>query len=67
MAPVGTDTESMTLPVVEYPGEVNGIPMVLYDTPGLEDSRCNADEQNLKQIKKLQNSKAVHIIINFTA
>ena len=63
VAPVGSDTESVTPSIVEYPGEVNGMPVVLYDTPGLEDSRCSTDEQNLKQIKKLLNSKAVHIII----
>ena len=63
VAPVGSDTESVTPSVVEYPGEVNGMPVVLYDTPGLEDSRCSTDAQNLKQIKKLLNSKAVHIII----
>ena len=40
MAPVGSDTESMTPSTVEYSGEVNGMPVVLYDTPGLEDSRC---------------------------
>ena len=51
VAPVGSDTESMTPSIVEYSGEVNGMPVVLYDTPGLEDSRCDANEQNLKQIK----------------
>ena len=48
--------------IVEYPGEVNGMPVVLYDTPGLEGSRRSTDEQNLKQIEKLPNSKAVHVI-----
>ena len=57
VAPVGFDTESVTPSIVEYPGEVNGMPVVLYDTPGLKDSRCDVDEQNLKQIKILLNSK----------
>lgn len=63
VAPVDSDTESVTSSVVEYSGEVNGMPVLLYDTPGLEDSRWSTDEQHLKQIKKLLNSRAVHIII----
>ena len=63
VAPVGDSTESMTPTVVKYRDEVNGMPVVLYDTPGLGDSQCGADEQHLKQISDLLDSGAVHITV----
>ena len=42
---------------------MNGMPMVLYDTPGLGDSQRGADEQHLKQINDLLDSGAVHITV----
>ena len=44
VAPVGNSTESMTPTAGKYRDEVNGMPVVLYDTPGLGDSQCGASD-----------------------
>ena len=42
---------------------IEGVPVILYDTPGLGDSRAVEDEAYLKMINKLMEKESIHLII----
>ena len=46
-----------------YKGMIEGVPVKVYDTPGLADSRSDRDEQYLEEIKKLIETEPIHLII----
>ena len=62
VAEVGDDGWSTTDEIETFEGEVQGVPIVVYDTPGLEDNRTDrSDEACLAEIEKLISS--VHAVI----
>ena len=63
VAGVGHKVESRTSVVAHYIGEIEGVPVKLYDTPGLGDSREERDDEYLKEIKKLMEAETIHLII----
>ena len=63
LAGVGHKVESATSTIAHYIGEIEGVPVKLYDTPGLGDSRSERDDEYLQEIKKLMKTETIHLII----
>ena len=63
VTPVGDSVESKTSEIVKLRGVVKGVPVLLYDTPGLGDSRTNHDEKILADMKKVLDSYEIHVVI----
>ena len=63
MAGVGYSMTSATSAVSCYEGTIDGVPVKVYDTPGLADSRSERDEEYLAEIKKLIGKETIHLII----
>ena len=63
VASEGHNVESATSAVRCYIGEIEGVPVKLYDTPGLGDSRSERDDEYLKEIRKLIETETIHLII----
>lgn len=64
VAEVGGGFESETSVITKHEGEVNGVPVVFYDTPGLGDSRSDSlDEQYLKEIKELMEKEDIVLVV----
>ena len=61
VAAVGYSVESATSLIGQYIGEINKVPVLVYDTPGLGDSRGIRDDDYLAKIKKVISD--VHVII----
>ena len=63
VAGVGHSTNSVTSTVRCYEGVIEGVPVKVYDTPGLSDSRSDRDEEYLEETKKLIETEPIHLII----
>ena len=63
VADVGYSMKSATSDVNCYKGTIEGVPVKVYDTPGLADSRSERDEEYLEEIKKLTDEETIHLII----
>ena len=64
VAYVGDALPSETSTVSEYRYDVEGVPVILYDTPGLGDSKGGEEDiKYLKQIKGILESGKIHLVI----
>ena len=63
VAGVGYSITSATSDVSCYEGTIEGVPVKVYDTPGLADSRSERDEEYLDEIRKLIGKDTIHLII----
>ena len=63
VAGMGYSITSATSAVSCYKGTIEGVPVKVYDTPGLADSRSERDEEYLAEIKKLTDEETIHLII----
>ena len=63
VAEEGDSVESATSSVNCYEGEIQNVPVVVYDTPGLGDSREDRDKAYLKEIKAVLGKKQIHVVI----
>ena len=66
VAGVGSNMTSCTSAVRSYEGVVEGVPVKLIDTPGLDDATTGNDERNLEEIKKLLKKETIHLVIYCT-
>ena len=63
---VGHTYTSETATITELTVTVEGVPVALYDTPGLGDSRGDKDATYLQQVKSILDSGKVHLVIYCT-
>ena len=63
VADVGYSITSATSAVSCYEGTIEGVPVKVYDTPGLADSRSERGEEYLEEIRKLIGKDTIHLII----
>ena len=64
VAPVGHTMESKTQKVTPHELSVEGVPVVVYDTPGLDDTKGSEyDEEHLKIMKSLLDRGKIHLVI----
>lgn len=63
VALVGHTVESSTSEIAHHNGVVEGVPVCLYDTPGLGDSRSDMDEKILADMKKALESTDIDVVI----
>ena len=63
VADVGYSMTSATSAVNCHEGTIEGVPVKVYDTPGLADSRSERDEEYLEEIRKLIGKESIHLII----
>ena len=63
IAPVGHTVESSTSEIAKHNGIVEGVPVCLYDTPGLGDSRSDMDEKILADMQKVLQSTEFNVVI----
>ena len=66
VAGVGSNLTSSTSAVRSYEGMVEGVPVKLIDTPGLDDATPGNDERNLEEIKRHLKEETIHLIIYCT-
>ena len=60
---VGHSTESETARIAEHEVEVEGVPIVLFDTPGLDDSRGDHDDKYLHDMEDILKKRDIHLVI----
>ena len=65
VAAVGDTMTPGTLDVIPHELSVEGVPVVVYDTPGLDDARIdeNEEEKYLEIMKSLLARKKIHLVI----
>ena len=64
VAPVGHTMNPGTINVTPHELSVEGVPVVVYDTPGLDDlSGMEHDKENLKMMKSLLARTKIHLVI----
>ena len=63
VAKEGHTVTSATSVINCHEGVIEGVPVKLFDTPGLGDSRSDRDDEYLKMIEKLLINEDIHIII----
>ena len=66
VAGVGSNLTSCTPAVRSYEGVVEGVPVKLIDTPGLDDATTGNDERNVEEIRRLLQEETIHLIIYCT-
>ena len=59
----GDTLHSETATITKHKLDVEGVPVTLYDTPGLSDSRSDRDSDYLHQIKGILKSGDIHLVI----
>ena len=60
---VGHKLISETSTVSEHSMEVEGVPIVIYDTPGLSDTRGDCDKVHLQEMKDILKKREIHLVI----
>ena len=60
---VGYKYDSETAIISEHTLEIEGVPVALYDTPGLSDSRRDQDDKYLRNLKAVLDSGKIHLVI----
>ena len=63
VAAVGHTLESQTLQVTPHKLSVEGVPIVVYDTPGLDDTREDDEEEHLRNMRSLIERGEIHLVI----
>ena len=63
VAPEGHTCQSETKTIRQYRGTVASVPVVLYDTPGMDDMTAGSNRDLCKEIKKLIRSKKICLTI----
>ena len=63
VAEVGHSMESETQLVTPHERSVHGVPVVVYDTPGLNDTSGDDDPKHLDIMKSLLDRKKIHLVI----
>ena len=63
VAQVGHSYESETATIAELEVEVEGVPIVLFDTPGLGDSRGDHDDKYLQDMEDILKKRNIHLVI----
>ena len=63
VAIVGHTLQSQTLEVTPHKLSVEGVPVVVYDTPGLDDTREDDEEKHLGIMKDLLSRRKIHLVI----
>lgn len=59
----GNSLQSETDRISKYTMNVEGVSVALYDTPGLDDSRCTSDEEYLKKMRRILQTGAIKLVI----
>ena len=59
----GETLESQTATITKHELDVEGVPVALYDTPGLGDSRSDRDGEYLQKVEEILKSGAIHLVI----
>ena len=55
--------ESQTVKIQKHTMVVEGVPVALYDTPGLSDSRCDLDAEYLKEMECILKAGEIQLVI----
>ena len=63
ISPVGDSMESSTSEISKFNGVVEGVPVCIYDTPGLDDSRSDMDEKILADMREALQSTEINVVI----
>ena len=63
VAQVGHSYESETATIAELAVKVEGAPIVLFDTPGLGDSRGDHDDKYLHNMEDILKKRDIHLVI----
>ena len=63
LAEVGCSMGSETSTIAKYTVDVQGVPIALYDTPSLNDSRGDRDAEYLQQMEGVLKSGDIHLVI----
>ena len=63
VAPVGHSMKSETLRLTPHEVAVEGVPVVVYDTPGLDDANGEDEEKHLEDMKSLLERRKIHLVI----
>ena len=63
VSPVGESVESHTTEIVAVTGEVEGVPVHLFDTPGLGDTRSDMDAKILADMRNVLESTEINVVI----
>ena len=63
LAKEGDGVQSETSKVKMYTKKVNGVPVVLYDTPGLSDSDRSKEEQHITAVKEVLANGKIQLVI----
>ena len=62
-AKVSHSLSSETAKVYKHSMNIDGVPIEIYDTPGLGDSSCNRDYRYLRDMKKILEVEEIHLQI----
>ena len=63
LTPVGQTVDSSTADIVSLDGDVEGVPVRLFDTPGLGDTRQGMDENILADIKEVLQKTEINVVV----
>ena len=63
VAEVGVATETKTVAVTAYTADIAGVPVAVYDTPGINAGEATSDKEVLDCIKTLNKDKKIHLTI----
>ena len=63
VAQVSQSTETATDAITAYKAEVAGVPIAIYDTPGINAGEVTWDKEVLRHIKALNRDKKIHLTI----
>ena len=59
----GNTMDMKTTAITAYKADIAGVPVVIYDTPGINASSVTCDEEVLSHIKDLNKDKKIHLAI----
>ena len=59
----GDSFVSETSTISKHEMDVEGVPIAVYDTPGLDDSRGGRDDEYLQKMKSILNEGKIHLVI----
>ena len=63
VAPVGHSMKSETQGVTLHEVAVDGVPVVVYDTPGLDDANGEDEDKHLRNMESLLERRKIHLVI----
>ena len=59
----GNTMDMKTTSITAYKADIAGVPVAIYDTPGINASSITCDEEVLSHIKELNKDKKIHLVI----